>query len=316
MRAGIEAKRPREARMKLSHVRDVLAVAELGSLRAAGRRVGVAQPAITRSIREIEHELGAALFERHSKGVRLTPIGEVFTRRALIVDSELRRAREEVEQFIGRTTGQVRVALSISSSIALLPSALTCFRKRYADALVSICETSLDAVEQEITDGRIDFFVGGVDLTHSPSGLNVETLFSNQGFVIARKDHPLAASNSLEAICAAQWVSNTSSEADFEGFFTHLGMPQPTVVMHTRSALQTLLAVSSSNLLSAVPRQWLDYPALADQVQVLPQVGPIAAAPVCVVRQSSVPLTPMAEYLCDVIRRRAGHYQAALTPGL
>ena len=53
--------------MKLSQLRDVLAVAEHGSLRAAGRHLDVAQPAITRSIQELEKELGVALFERFAE---------------------------------------------------------------------------------------------------------------------------------------------------------------------------------------------------------------------------------------------------------
>ena len=68
--------------MKLTHLRDVLAVAEQGSIRAAGRLLGTTQPAITRSIRELEHELGVSLFERHAKGIRLTDMGQVFVRRA------------------------------------------------------------------------------------------------------------------------------------------------------------------------------------------------------------------------------------------
>jgi LysR family transcriptional regulator of abg operon len=91
--------------MKLSQLRDVVAVSETGSLRAAGRHLGIAQPAITRSIREIEHELGVTLFERHAKGVRLTDIGRAFVRRAESVQSELRRAEEEIAQLKGRLTG-------------------------------------------------------------------------------------------------------------------------------------------------------------------------------------------------------------------
>lgn len=299
--------------MKLSHVRDVLAVAELGSLRAAGRHVGVAQPAITRSIREIEHELGAALFERHSQGVRLTEIGEAFTRRAMIVDSELRRAREEVEQIKGHSTGQVRVALTVSSSIALLQAALASFRKRHSEALVSISETTFQSVEQEIADGRVDFYVGAVDPAVNSSRLTIEKLFVNTGYVIARKNHPLAETNSLDSICAAQWIrpalSASGNEVNFEGFFEDLGMQRPKVTMHSHSALQTLLTVASSDLLSAAPRQWLDLLDMADRLQVMRQVGPIPAAPICIVRQAGVPLTPIAEYLCDMMRRRAAIYR-------
>ena len=74
--------------MKLTHLRDVVAVAERGSLRAAARHLGIAQPAITRSIREIERELGVVLFERRARGVVLTPMGEVFMRRALVMQNE------------------------------------------------------------------------------------------------------------------------------------------------------------------------------------------------------------------------------------
>jgi DNA-binding transcriptional LysR family regulator len=296
--------------MKLSHIRDVLAVAEFGSLRAAGRHVGVAQPAITRSIREIEHELGAALFERHAKGVRLTAIGEAFTRRASIVNSELRRAREEVEQIKGRSTGQVRVGLSTATSIALLPAALEGFRKRFPDALVGVYETSFESVEQDIIRGNIDFYVGGVDPKSIVGSLSAEKLFDNTGLVIAREGHPLLGSKSLECLRAADWIrpalSDSCSEADFEGFFAGLGMSRPRVVMHTHSALQTLLAVASSDMLSAVPRQWLESPVLGNHVRALPHVGPISGPPVCIVSQTGVPLTPMAEYFCDMMRRRAG----------
>ena len=82
--------------MKIHHLRDVLAVAEHGSLRAAARHLGVAQPALTRSIRELERELGAILFERSVSGVVVTAVGERFIRRANAAHSELLRARDEV----------------------------------------------------------------------------------------------------------------------------------------------------------------------------------------------------------------------------
>lgn len=124
--------------MKLSHIRDVLAVADCGSLRAASRQSGIAQPAITRSIHEIEQELGAQLFERHPKGVRLTPIGEAFRRRAVTIQSEMRRAKEEVAQLKGEGGGQVSIAVSVAASISLLPPAVAAFRKRQPDALLKV----------------------------------------------------------------------------------------------------------------------------------------------------------------------------------
>ena len=88
-------------------MRDVVAISERGSLRAASRHLQLAQPALTRSVQELERELGVPLFERRARGMILTPMGEAFVRRASAVLSEVRRARDEVEQLHGGTRGRV-----------------------------------------------------------------------------------------------------------------------------------------------------------------------------------------------------------------
>ena len=301
--------------MKLSHIRDVLAVSESGSLRAAGRQLGVAQPAITRSIREIEHELGACLFERHAKGVRLTPIGEAFVRRASVVQNELRRAKDEVEQLRGQDVGQVSAVMSIAASIAILPRALAAFRKAHPAALLRVSEGLFQPVERDIIDGRIDFYAGALNAPVSDPRLVVERLFANQRLIVARTGHPLLKASSIEELGAAHWLrpalTDRSTEADFAGWLREMGLPSPKVVMHTRSALQTVLAVAASDLLTVVPRQWLELPELAGRLEALPAIPPVSAAPVCMVRQSAIPLTPLAERFSDIVRRVAGHYARA-----
>ena len=192
--------------MKLSHLRDVMVVAEFGSLRAAGRHLGIAQPAITRAIREIEQELGVTLFERHAKGVKLTTMGQAFLRRAEAVQSELRRAREEIEQLKGRTTGQVSVAVSPAVSIAVMPPAVGYFRKRYPDALLRVSENLFQPVETDILDGKIDFYVGPLDSSITSTQLAVEKLFDNQRVVIARKGHALIGADAATVLKEGQWI--------------------------------------------------------------------------------------------------------------
>ena len=77
--------------MKLHHLRNVVAVVERGSLRAGARHLGLAQPAVSRSIKELEQELGLVLFERNKFGMTLTRAGEVFVRRAKGIQAELAR---------------------------------------------------------------------------------------------------------------------------------------------------------------------------------------------------------------------------------
>lgn len=303
--------------MKLSHLRDVLAVAEHGSLRAAGRHLGIAQPAMTRSIRDIERELGVPLFERHAKGVRLTEMGLAFVRRAEAIQAELRRATEEIEQLKGRTTGQVSIALSSASSIALLPKVQAYFRQRYPDALLKISENLFPAAEPEILEGRIDLYVGPIShIGASPRAL-IEKIFDNERVVVARKGHPLAEAAGFNDLADACWVdttltmsSNTTRTRDigFEEWFKQRGMPLPRVVVHARSVLVAMLTVANSDLLAILPRQWLEYEPTANNVAPLRNFPPLPAPSVYLARRRDVPLTPMAEHLADLIVRVGNNY--------
>ena len=139
--------------MKLTHFRDLLAVVQTGSLRAASRHLGVAQPVITRSIRELEEELGYALLERHSKGVSLTPVGERFVRRIEVVQAEVRRAREEVSQWTGDHVGEVAVGLSAITIMMLLPSAIATFNKQYPKAIARVTQSLFRPIENRLAEG-------------------------------------------------------------------------------------------------------------------------------------------------------------------
>jgi len=296
--------------VKLNQIRDVLAVAELGSLRAASRQLGISQPVITRSIQDIERDLGVALFERHPKGVRLTDIGQSFIRRARTVDAELRRAREEIEQLKGQTTGQVTAVLSIASSIVLAPAILPSFYKRYPNALLYLSESPFPAVQNDLVDGKLDFFLGAFDQPFNQPHLAVEKLFDNRRVVVARKGHKLVDAASIDALSTARWARLTSRSAPGGGDDWHkaYGLPRPKVVMITGSALLTVLAVAASDLLAIVPYQWLEFPALAERLERVKVIPPMEAPPICLVRHREYPLTPMAEYFCDLVRRRTAHY--------
>lgn len=305
--------------MKLSHLRDAVAVAETGSLRAAARHLGVAQPAMTRSIRELEHELGLPLFERHAKGVRPTEFGLAFVRRAAIVQSELRRAREELEQLRGRSTGEVSMGLSPAAVISLMPAAMQAFRRRFPQAVLKVSESLFQPIESELLDGSMDFWVGPLDATYSSRQLSVERLFVNERVIVARKGHVLAAAKRPEDLATAQWIrpalSNRSTEGDFVDLFAPFGLRQPEVVFHARSALITLLAVINSDLLTVLSKHWLDMPGTAGLLEVI-DVGEVTtAAPICMVRRLDVSLTPLAEHLSDLVRRASLRYNGAeITP--
>src|SRR5436305_12595981 len=101
--------------MRLSHVRDFLAVVDAGSIRAGARNLGVAQPTITKSIRSLEAELQAQLLQRTVQGVVLTAAGRALLARARVVQTELRKAREDVAQIAGTGDGSIAVGVGPAS---------------------------------------------------------------------------------------------------------------------------------------------------------------------------------------------------------
>lgn len=303
--------------MKLTHLRDVIAAAEFGSLRAAARNLGIAQPTITRSIREVEHELGVPLFERHQQGVRLTAMGDAFVRRAIAAQSELRRAREELDQMNGQMTGEVSVAMSGVSSIALIPRAVRSFRGRYPQANLKITEAFFHAVEAQVLSGQIDFCVGPFREASHESRYLVEPLFNHHWVVIARRGHPLAHCRRLSELTDAEWVRPTLSERANEAYiaqpFLSQGLHSPNVVINTTSATTTLVAVANSDLLTILPRTMLSAPIDRSMFEVLDLEETMQGTQICLVRRKDMPLTPLAEYFADMIKRAALNFDADQT---
>ena len=302
--------------MKLSQIRDVLAVAEHGSLRAAARQLDVAQPAITRSIQELEQELGATLFERHAKGVRPTEIGEAFLRRASSVEVELRRARDEVSQLKGRHVGEVSVAMSTAPSVSLLPSAFSAFRRRYPDVVLKLTESFFPPIQHELAAGSLDFYVGPVEASLAMPRFAADTLYENTLVVLARKGHPLAGCPSLAELADDQCVPparSTGGDGDVDARFDAHGLPPPRVALHARSNLITLLAVASSDLLAIAPQQWLEVPIMAAFERVRLE-HPLVTSPIMLVRRHDLPLTPLAERFSDLVRRAALNYRRGTLP--
>jgi DNA-binding transcriptional LysR family regulator len=301
-------------RMKLNQLRDVSAVAELGSLRAAARKLGISQPAITRSIREIEHELGVALFERRAKGAILTPMGQVFLVRANAAQNELRQAREEIQQLKGVATGRVSIALSTVAHIALLPKVLQPFHERYPKIFMSLSEELYPSAEMALKNGTLDFYVGPLSEMPLTNDFSIERLFNNTRVVLGRKGHKLANAKSLRELVTCGWITTRvtrNTGAELGPLFERYGLPPPRVEMIAPSSLSMVMAASSSDLLMMLPRQWLDLPSTHELLHHFRIGEELPSAPICIVRRASLPLTPAAEFLCDLIRRASKHYSSS-----
>jgi len=107
------------------------AVARSGSIRKAADQLNVTASAVNRRIMDLEEELGAPLFERRPRGVRLTAAGEVFVNYLRQQDGEVERMKSQIEDLKGMRRGTVRIACSQALALEFLPRQIGEFRKRY-----------------------------------------------------------------------------------------------------------------------------------------------------------------------------------------
>jgi DNA-binding transcriptional LysR family regulator len=297
--------------MKLTQLRSVSAIAERGSLRGAARELGLTQPALTRSVYELEHELGVALFERRRRGMTLTPAGEAFVRRANLILGDVRRAREEVQQMSGSAGGTVVAGLSFAAHVALLPHSLRRFRKRYPQVFLRLIEGFFPTLEAGLKDGGVDFYAGPRPESAVSDGLTVETLFNHDMSIVCRAGHPLLqvlkskTAISLADLAASEWVTaGTTHLADDElsAVFEKHGLPQRKVVAQTQSAISLLMTLISSDMLAMVPLQFTNYPLAKGAVTSIPVKERLPGPTMVLVRRSGLSLTPAAQYFVDLLQ--------------
>src|SRR5690242_14342884 len=124
--------------MRLNQIRDLLAVVEAGGLRAAARRLGVSQPAISKSIAELERE--AQPLRATAKGVLLTAAGRAFVARGGVIHGELRKAQDDLAARRGRAEGSVSSGSGPAVTFPLVPDAMARFRTKWPRAHVRIRE--------------------------------------------------------------------------------------------------------------------------------------------------------------------------------
>lgn len=296
--------------MKLSQLRDIVAIVEHGSLRAAARHLDMAQPLLTRSVRALERELGTPLFERDAKGMTLTPAGVLFHRRASVIVHEARRAEEELRQIDGSGDGTVVAGLSIMPHTGLLPRALTPFRRRYPKVRLQLIEGLFPALENRLRDGSVDFYLGASPHQPPARGLVLQKLFSNQRAVFCRKGHPLAAATSLQALMEAEWATTSvdyDASTELGRLFAQHGLPAPSISLLAGSALSTMVALAETDLLAMLPVQWGDFAPFAVALQRIMVREVLPAPDIVLIRRPDLPLTPAAEHLVDLMLRSAPH---------
>ena len=294
--------------VKLHHLRNVVAVVERGSLRAAAKHLGLAQPAMSRSIKELEQELGVTLFERNKFGMTLTSVGEILVRRARSMQAEMQRTLDEIEYFKGTAHGAITVAFSTATQLSLLPAIIRPFRRRFPNIRVKVVEGAFPSLETAVRDGLVDLYYGPVSPGFIDPALFIDDLFHNGRIIVCRRGHPLSEATRLRDLVRAEWVTTPIAiDFDFEvnALFETMGLPAPPIAIQATSGMSVVTIVAASDYLAPLPMQWRDFIHATQLIHCLPITELTGTLRICAVRRANLPLTPAAEFLNDLAKRAA-----------
>jgi len=179
--------------MELRHLRYFVAVAEELNFGRAAERLRIAQPPLSRQIRDLEREVGAALFERVPRGVELTPAGRAFLPEARLTLAQAERAQRSAQRAAQGETGRLRVGfVEAATHSGILPDVLSFFRAHLPSVGLSLFELDPLRQAEAFQDGRID-----VGILHSPPldaarWLRVEPIYAEPVILALPKTHALA----------------------------------------------------------------------------------------------------------------------------
>ena len=192
--------------MKLQQLRVLLAVAQHGSIHEAARSLHTTQPALSKTIAELERELGVTLMLRSTRGVSLTAYGTALVKRASLVEQELRHALEDIEAIRGHDEAQLHIGFTAVASSGPLPDAMASFRRRFPNVALRCFELRPQQILEGLREGRLD--LGMISTCNGPGtgGFQWEPLFSVAMHIAVRAGHPLRRVRRLQALLDADWL--------------------------------------------------------------------------------------------------------------
>lgn len=173
--------------------------ARLGSFTAAGERLGYTQSAVSRQISTLEAELGAVLFDRLARGVRLTEHGRTLLPHAEALLERLDGTRRDLAALTELSAGRLRVGAFDSANAALVPGALAAFRAAHPDVAITLTEGLSAHLLTLLGDGAIDLAVVAAYPEHryDTEQFDLQQLIDDPVLVALPRRHRLASRRRL-----------------------------------------------------------------------------------------------------------------------
>ena len=202
--------------MELRQIKYYLEIVRCASFGKAADHLHVTQPALSKSIRNLEQSLGVLLLERHPLGVVPTEYGKVFLQYAALITGEIDRAVEEISQMKGTGKGIVRVGAGATMMQYLIPQAVRAFVANDALAEVTFKQGLREELIASLRRGEVDVIVGAIGGLGHDDDFRQEVALEDEIVVVANRDHPLAGKSSvrIEEFADYKWVLPDGTEGE------------------------------------------------------------------------------------------------------
>jgi DNA-binding transcriptional LysR family regulator len=299
-----------ERRLKLHDLRVLMAVTQAGSMLKAAKQLNTSQPAISRSIAELEQTLGVRLLERSRQGVVPTDYGRALLDCGTAVFDDLRQGIKNIEFLSDPAEGELTVAGNLPGFAGLIPAAIERFRRKYPRIqLRTIFMAEVPQQHRALRERTVDFFCGRL-VPPFEKDLEAEIFFNEGLVVVAGAHNPWTRRRNvrLADLIDEPWllpgIDAPVGSLIAEVFrASGLELPQNSVATDAVQYMQSV--VTRGNFLAFYPTSPLRLGKALPGLKALPVALPIPPSPFGILRLKRRALSPIAQLFIAAAREVA-----------
>jgi DNA-binding transcriptional LysR family regulator len=299
--------------LKLKHLQLLVALDQFRHLGHAAEFLSLTQPAVSKTLAEVERLFGLDLFVRSTRGTEPTAYGHTVVRFARSVLADYDRTRDEIAAVASGAAGRVKVGAMVVAMPVLLARAVAQLKEQSALTTVSVEEGDLTRLLPRLRLGELDLFVGRLEPGYAAPDLATEPLYDEAMCVAVAPQHPLARRRKLawSDLADQPWVvppAWASSRIKLDQQFYKAGLNPPVDLVETASFLGTLSFLQQRGAVVFWARSVALHVQRLGLARVLPLKLPIELPPVGMITLRSRPPTPVCAQLMNCLRSlgRAG----------
>lgn len=294
-------------RIRLRHLHTFVAVAQQGTLGRAAETLNLSQPALSKTLNELEQLTGTRLFERGRLGAQLTLVGEQFLTHAVKVLDALNSAGQALNRKEGLNNDIVRIGALPTAALGILPTVIGQFHKQQKDITLQVATMNNTMLLAGLKSGEIDIGIGRMSDPELMSGLHYELLFLESLKLVVRPGHPLL-QETVTLSRVMEWPvvvspKGTVPRQNAEALLQSQGCKMPAGCIETLSASLSRQLTVDFNYVWFVPSGAVKDDLRRGVLTALPIATQGAGEPIGILTRVDATLTPGTQTLLSAIRK-------------